>query len=170
MAKSMKRSRLLVDPAFQVRLLVRVVAYVLIYFVLVFFISFVLVAIYRTIDLEVEKSFGQLLIDFILEQRGLLLTLLVVAPVWLYDLLKFSNRIAGPLFRCRQVMLEMARGKIVPEFKPRKGDFMTEFFAAFNELIRECNSRVAAKTESTVEPTVEKSASTVEKQAPALTA
>lgn len=41
-------------------------------------------------------------------------------------------------------MLEMASGKTVPEFKPRKHDLMPEFFEAFNLLIKHSNARVSA--------------------------
>ena len=78
----------------------------------------------------------------IVRERSLLLTLILLTPVLMYDMLKFSHRIAGPLFRCRRVMLEMAEGKPVPEFKPRKRDLMRELFAAFNTLIVAWNARV----------------------------
>jgi hypothetical protein len=45
---------------------------------------------------------------------------------------KFSNRIAGPLYRCRRVMRDMAAGKIVPAFKARENDLMKEVFDVFN--------------------------------------
>jgi hypothetical protein len=58
---------------------------------------------------------------------------------------KFSHRIAGPLFRCRQVMREMTEGKTVAEFKPRKHDLLDDFVRDFNSLIREWNTRSERK-------------------------
>jgi hypothetical protein len=41
-------------------------------------------------------------------------------------------------------MEEMASGKPVPEFVPRKHDLMRELFQAFNALIKEWNNRLNA--------------------------
>jgi hypothetical protein len=67
-----------------------------------------------------------------------------IAPVFLYDLVKFSHRVAGPLHRCQSTMQEMADGQVVAEFVRRKHDLLQEFFGAFNALIRTCNARVNA--------------------------
>ena len=45
-------------------------------------------------------------------------------------------------------MLEMASGKPVPEFKPRKQDLMPELFDAFNTLIKQCNARISETEQS----------------------
>ena len=59
----------------------------------------------------------------------------------LYSLLKSSQRFAGPLLRCRELMRMMAEGKIVPEFKQRKYDLMGSLFEDLNTLIRASNAR-----------------------------
>src|SRR5947207_11874011 len=71
--------------------------------------------------------------------------MVMILPAFLYDLLKFSHRVAGPLLRCRHLMNEMAAGKTVPEFKPRKYDLMKNFFDAFNALIKKWNAQVNAR-------------------------
>ena len=68
----------------------------------------------------------------------------LVLPCLLYDLLKFSHRVAGPLTPCQRMCTEMAAGPPVPPFVPRKGDHMKEFFEAFNALLQEWNARLAA--------------------------
>jgi hypothetical protein len=42
-------------------------------------------------------------------------------------------------------MLEMASGKTVAPFEPRKRDFMGELFQAFNALITAWNARVGSE-------------------------
>jgi hypothetical protein len=93
---------------------------------------------------DVGQGVGNLYLDFLGRQKPLLITLVLVTPILLYDLLKFSHRIAGPLYRCRHVMEEMANGKSVPAFQPRKHDLMRELFQAFNALIAEWNARANA--------------------------
>jgi hypothetical protein len=68
----------------------------------------------------------------------------VIAPLVLYDILKFSHRISGPLYRRRQVMRDMAAGKAVPEFRPRKHDLLADVYVDFNALIRSWNARIGS--------------------------
>jgi hypothetical protein len=139
-----KRTRIWVDAPFQFRLLVRLVAYFVLYMFVVFHLGFLW---------EVVQALGtngptpisvQLYGDFLRKQLPMLVGFFVVAPAFLYDLVKFSHRVAGPLFRCRNLMQEMAAGKPVPEFTPRKHDLMKELLEAFSALIRTWNTRVGA--------------------------
>ncbi|MBM4068496.1 MAG: hypothetical protein FJ271_06065 [Planctomycetes bacterium] len=139
---SHKRRRLWVDPAFQFRLLVRMAGYIVLYTFMVVHVEYLFVAMASVAVAGPAQHLGELYLDFLGQKRPMLITGLLFTPIILYDLLKFSHRIAGPLFRCRQIMLEMVRGNVVPEFKPRKRDFMRELFQAFNYLIREWNARV----------------------------
>jgi hypothetical protein len=143
MIPKFKRRRLWVDRPFQVRLLVRMAFYFIAYIVVVLHVGFAFEVMGYLGTNGSPKGLDELYLEFITRQNTLLITLLLVAPIMLYDLLKFSHRIAGPLFRCRKLMQEMAEGKTVEEFTPRKRDLMREFLMAFNELIREWNSRIA---------------------------
>ncbi|MFO0930240.1 MAG: hypothetical protein U0736_24970 [Gemmataceae bacterium] len=139
-----RRSRLWVNSGFQGRLLVRMVGYFLVYTFVVLHVGFVFEAASNFVEDGVHKGFGQLYREFLSRQAPLLFALVLTMPPLLYDMLKFSNRVAGPLFRCQRVMGEMADGKRVDEFHPRKGDLMTELFQAFNRLIHACNARQPA--------------------------
>jgi hypothetical protein len=90
-----------------------------------------------------SQGVGQLYADYHQKQLPMVIGFFAVAPAFLYDLVKFSHRIAGPLLRCRKVMQEMASGKAVPEFTSRQHDLMTELFQAFNALIKTWNARVS---------------------------
>jgi len=138
------RTRLWVDPAFQLRLLVRMGVYFLVYAVVVWHVGFLMQLADAMLRTGLSKGFGSLYLGFIEQQRPLLYALVLVVPIIVNDLLRFSQRIAGPLYRCRKVMQEMAAGKRVPEFHPRKHDQMAELFEAFNAVIKEWNARVGA--------------------------
>jgi hypothetical protein len=148
MGTKFKRSRLWVDSGFQLRLLIRMGFYLLLYIGLVLFIDLVF---------ELMASFGNNLtsqgphgnhLEVLERQKYLLLALVMALPIIFYDLLKFSHRVAGPLYRCRKLMEQMAEGKPVPEFKARKHDLMRELFEAFNTLINEWNSRTSGGVNS----------------------
>jgi hypothetical protein len=137
------RTRLWVNPAFQFRLLTRITFYFVLWTFVVFHTNFVFLVIANVAANGPHQRLGEHYLEFLSQQKALLVTLALVTPVILYDLLKFSHRIAGPLYRCQKLMQEMAAGKPVPEFKARKRDLMAELFQAFNALIREWNRRVS---------------------------
>ena len=64
---------------------------------------------------------------------------LLLLPVVIFDLLRVSNRFAGPMFRLRRSLHELAQGKPVATVQFRQSDFWQEFADDFNT--------VAAKTE-----------------------
>jgi hypothetical protein len=140
-----KRTRLWVDPAFQFRLLLRIGLYFLLYSVILLHIGFFFHVMRECTAQGPTQRIAVIYADYLRQQNSLFYALIVTAPIILYDLLKFSNRIAGPLYRCRKVMQEMAGGKPVPEFTSRKRDLMRELFQAFNALIKEWNASVRAR-------------------------
>ena len=145
MAPHYKRKRLWIHGAFQARLLARLVVYLLVLVALVWHACFVFEMLPGLVDSNnLGTGIGGLYLQCLGRQKPLLLALLVTLPAALYDLLRFSHRIAGPLYRCQRVMEEMAAGRAVPEFAPRGGDHMPEFFEAFNALIQQWNARAGA--------------------------
>jgi hypothetical protein len=142
MAPQYKRKRLWINPAFQARLLARLVVYLMVFVVIVWQTCVVLEILPGLVDSNnLSSGIGGLYLQCLARQKPLLLALLLTLPAALYDLLKFSHRLAGPLYRCQRVMEEMAAGRAVPEFAPREGDHMPEFFQAFNAVIKQWNAR-----------------------------
>jgi len=137
-----QRKQLLVDRPLQGRLMARLWFYVFVYALVVLHAHFIMQLGYQAVQNGLQKDLFSLYVDFLRGQSYLFLSAALVAPLLLVDSLKFSNRIAGPLFRCRTMMHELAAGKAVPEFTPRKGDFMPELWQAFNALIRTCNAHI----------------------------
>jgi hypothetical protein len=139
------RKRIWINGAFQSRLLLRLVAYLLIYVAVMWYTCFVFELLPGLVDGSyLSRGIGGLFLDSLARQKPFLVAICLTLPAALYDLLKFSHRIAGPLFRCQKVMEAMASGQVVQEFKPRDGDHMPEFFQAFNSLIKQSNARLEA--------------------------
>jgi len=59
---------------------------------------------------------------------------LLVLPIAMYDLLKFSNRFVGPVVNLRQHLRQIQAGHPVEELAFRKEDFYWEIPAAINQL------------------------------------
>jgi hypothetical protein len=144
MSGKYKRRRLWVDPPFQWRLMWGVVVYLVVYSVVVFHFGLLFEVVQAVTGGHTSGGFSAIYVGYLHKQWPLMITFVVTTPLLLYDLLKLSNRVAGPLYRCRRVMREMAAGKAVEGFAPRKHDLMRDFFEAFNALIQAWNARTGA--------------------------
>ncbi|MGO9111313.1 MAG: hypothetical protein ACLP9L_18965 [Thermoguttaceae bacterium] len=60
-------------------------------------------------------------------------SLLLLPPV-VFDLLRLSNRFAGPMFRLRRSLHDLAQGKPVAAVRFRQADFWQEFADDFNTV------------------------------------
>ncbi len=58
----------------------------------------------------------------------------LLLPMVIVDIIRLSNRFAGPMVRMRHAMRELARGEPVGEIHFREGDFWHDFAEEFNEL------------------------------------
>jgi hypothetical protein len=144
MGPNYARSRLWVDRPFQSRLLLRTALYILIYTYTVWHIGFLLEVLQNSSPDNLGKGIFVLYFEYVGQQKALLWALALITPLLMYDLLKFSHRIAGPLYRARKLLQEMANGKAVPAFTPRQHDLMGEFTEALNAHIKDWNARVGA--------------------------
>lgn len=59
---------------------------------------------------------------------------ILILPLLLYDGLKLSNRFAGPVWRLRRVMSQMAAGEDVQEIHFRDGDYWLDLAESFNKI------------------------------------
>ncbi|TWU65157.1 MULTISPECIES: hypothetical protein [Crateriforma] len=63
--------------------------------------------------------------------------LILLAPLFAYDLLKLSNRFAGPVFRLRREMIRLCAGQSEEPIFFRGSDFWSDLQDPFNELREE---------------------------------
>ncbi|MFW5693226.1 MAG: hypothetical protein ACOCWL_03330 [Thermoguttaceae bacterium] len=59
----------------------------------------------------------------------------VLLPLVIVDVVRISNRFAGPLLRLRRSMRALARGEHVEPIEFRDGDFWQDFAEEFNQLV-----------------------------------
>ncbi len=60
--------------------------------------------------------------------------LVLLAPLVAYDMLKLTNRFAGPIFRLRREMEQLVAGESAYGLNFREGDYWTEMVPVFNQL------------------------------------
>lgn len=131
-----KRRIVYVDPIVQKSLLKRYAIHWTVFLLAVFVMTFLLQAFSK----PPGESFMWFFNNFI-DQYGLMsLVLLALLPIFVLDLLKITNRIAGPLFRLRQTILAVSRGETVQPLTFRKGDFCFELGEAFNSILNRLQS------------------------------
>ncbi len=58
----------------------------------------------------------------------------VLLPIFIYDVIRASNRVAGPLHRLTNEMKQLADGKVVKPLRFRDGDYWQGLADQFNEL------------------------------------
>ena len=144
---SYKRSRFFVDPAFQGRLLLRLVTYWAGYHVALWLVMFLLNLLDAGVIEDATqplKSFWVLYREFAAQHVSVLICFLVMLPIIGRDLIKFSHRLAGPLIRFRNTMRAMVEGKPVSPITLRQNDLPSEFLQAFNNLVETWNARLSS--------------------------
>lgn len=63
-------------------------------------------------------------------------------PIVIFDLLKLTNRFAGPIYRLRAEMRELARGGEIKRLRFRDGDLLPELAEEFNAMLARFESEL----------------------------
>jgi hypothetical protein len=98
------------------------------------------------VDGQAEPTFFERYESFAWQNRLLIFGAVAVGPIFLWDVVRCTHRVAGPLVRLEDTLLRMAKGETVREIKFRKGDWLTSLERALNVYL---SSRAAAANEST---------------------
>ncbi|MGQ9576536.1 MAG: hypothetical protein ACUVUC_14585 [Thermoguttaceae bacterium] len=124
------RKRLLVDPQVQGALIVRVVLY---WIVCLVTLTLMLLC-WRTVT-GPARPFWTHLDDMWFHFGPAVIASFLLLPLVVVDVLRVSNRFAGPLMRLRRSIRALARGERVLPISFREGDFWHEVAEEFNALV-----------------------------------
>ena len=141
-----QRVRKVSDP-FQWRIFVRILSYGLIYQVTVWNLLFC----WRL--LHGQGSFLEQYRDFFAEQYPILLCVLILAPAFAWDAVKYCHRIAGPIYRFRVTVKEIAADKPIRLVKLRDGDELLGLRDDFNAMLKALAARGAIELVETAPAT-----------------
>jgi len=132
------RKHLFVDPKVQGALLLRVIFY---WFVCLLTIALMLLC-WRIVTGPAQLFYTHL--DEMWFQYGpACVASLLLLPLVIVDVLRFSNRFSGPLLRLRRSMRQLAQGEDVEPIEFRDGDFWKEFAQEFNAVVARVQSPIA---------------------------
>jgi hypothetical protein len=104
-----------------------------------------------TVGDDAQPTFLQSYKSFAWQNRLLIFGACAAGPIFLWDVVRCTHRVAGPLVRLENTLLRMAKGETVQEIKFRKGDWLTSLERALNIYLA---SRAAA-TQQVAPPTAE---------------
>jgi|GEM_PF-960363 len=68
------------------------------------------------------------------------IAMVVMTPFMVWDLMRFTNRIAGPLYRFECLMKDFVKSGTLQEAAIREGDLLTDFQKQFNEFAQALNA------------------------------
>lgn len=137
-SKTHPRKRLFVNRDIQGRLLARTSLYWVLYhavlWMAMFFFRF---AEHRGAVMAgaEPRSFADLYGQFVHEHSSLWVCSFAILPIVLWDLLKFSHRVVGPLVRFQRTLESLTAGQEVAEVKLRQGDLLSDLECAFNQYL-----------------------------------
>ena len=133
-----RRRQLYVDRALQGRILKRFVAIWLVYHIVLWNALF----LYRYFQYRGELMAGavplpfvELYLDFTSKHYAVIVCALAVLPALLWDVLKLSHRIAGPLVRFQRAFADLAEGRRADRILIRKHDLVVELQDSFNAFL-----------------------------------
>src|SRR6056297_1865264 len=81
-----------------------------------------------------EVGFLEMVLRFIDEAIYWVPALILLAPLFAYDLLKLSNRFAGPIFRLRRELTRLEKDESVSPILFREDDFWSDLQRPFNAV------------------------------------
>lgn len=137
MSQIHKRKTIVTDP-FQMRIFVRILTYGFIYQLTVWNLMFG----WQLAGGSNESLMAQYC-AFFYRSYPMLLCLLVLAPVFAWDAVRFCHRVTGPLVRFRSTMRKIAAGEPVGLISLRKGDELTGLQNDFNMMLTALAARSA---------------------------
>lgn len=137
------RKRLLVDGSVQGALMRRVVLHWGLFLVLVFlFLS----AWQLLVSGEPLNFSSEAILTVWRNCIPVLVSMIVLLPVFLRDTVRLSNRFSGPILRLKNEMKALADGKENPPVKFRDNDFWQELAAEFNRVAELVHDRQSSST------------------------
>ena len=81
---------------------------------------------------------------FLTEYLPITVAATLLLPIVIYELIRQTHRIAGPLVRFSNAMQDMMAGKVIQPVKLREGDMLTDFEKLFNEFVVYQQAKVQA--------------------------
>ena len=91
-----------------------------------------------------QFQFGEFCSQLFTDNRSLFLAMAVFCPLLLWDMMRYSHRIAGPIYRFRKEMEDHINGGPLNKVNLRDDDLLKEFQDTFNRFVSHIEVQKAA--------------------------
>lgn len=141
--KLFRRRNYLIDRNFQFRIIAASVGYV------AFYVFMMAAATFAPVFLELRSSYPGSFRAYLLANSFLQLhryiwpAALFIVVIVIIHALFFSHKMAGPMYRFRQIFLALKAGKVPGEQRLRKGDYLQSEMTLINEMLDSLRSKAA---------------------------
>ncbi len=127
-----QRKRLIVDPTVQWSIARRIMVHWALFCVTTF-VVYTAFSIMLTIG---EMPLSEAILKSTRDQLPMLVTMILLMPIFLRDILQLSQRFTGPIYRLRGALKDLAAGESPRPLRFRDGDFWSDVAGDFN-LVRQ---------------------------------
>lgn len=140
--KRLRRRRLLIDRSLQIRFIAASLGYVAFYVIMIAVATFVpLLFGLNSVSPGSHKAYLIATNLIYLHQHIWPMALLVLIVVTVHSLW-LSHKVAGPLFRFRQIFKALATGKLPGQQRLRKRDYLQREMQSINEMLQSLHTRL----------------------------
>ncbi len=140
------RKRLFVNREIQGRLLARTA----LYWMLCHGVLWMAMFLYRYAEYRgavqagaAPRLFADLYGQFVNEHFSMWVCAIAILPIVLWDLLKFSHRVVGPLIPFQRAIESLTAGEKVADVRLRQGDLLSELQSSFNQYLASLRTMVS---------------------------
>lgn len=139
-AEPFKRSKIFVNRGIQGSMALRFGMYWVVYHICLWHGAFMYFFLRARLSLltggegpmmSVSELYGKFMADYL----PITVTALLLLPIVVYEMIRQTHRIAGPLVRFSNALQDMKDGKVIQPVKLREGDMLTDFETLFNEFV-----------------------------------
>ena len=143
MGKTFRRKKF-VNKQLQGQLMLKMVLHWLGYNAIVLFISLgscMFLYCISIVNGVPERTMKEEVAQYFLNHRPMLIAMIILLPLIVWDMLKTSHRVAGPVYKFRaELQRFIDTGRLEP-VKLRQGDFLMEFQDTWNEAVKKVNQQ-----------------------------
>ncbi len=132
-----KRFRLkkLINWTVQGPIVTRLIIHFLSYNIATLFLLLLVYGIKTSLAAIAETPVSAEPLTFWQQAAPVVICMCVMMPFMIWDLIKLTNRIAGPLFRFESILKEFAKSGVLRKAALREGDLLTDYQKQFNEFV-----------------------------------
>lgn len=88
---------------------------------------------------EVERTMREEVLEFFTRHKPMLIAMILLLPVIIWDMLKTSHRVAGPIFKFKAELQRFIDTGKFQSVKLRDDDFLMDFQDTWNEAAERAN-------------------------------